>query len=75
LRRNIGRFGPFATFRIAENCPRSAANLLACDEAFLLAVNIAKLPSVPRGQVLAGKPKYTTKWNSRVVSYYNTGLP
>jgi len=37
-----GRFGPLAAFRIAENCPRSAVDLLTRDEAFLIAVNIAK---------------------------------
>jgi hypothetical protein len=47
---------PLATFRIAENCPRSAANLLTSNEAFPIAVNIAKLPSVPR-QILKDIPR------------------
>jgi hypothetical protein len=56
LQRKIGRYGPKATFRIAKNRQRSAANLLTCDEAFLIAVNIAKLPSVPR-QILKDIPR------------------
>jgi hypothetical protein len=50
------RGGPLATLRIPEKCPRSAANLLTRDEAFLIAVNIAKLPSVPR-QILKDIPR------------------
>jgi hypothetical protein len=45
-----------ATFRIAEYCTRSADNLQTCDKAFLLAVNITKLPSVPR-QILKDIPR------------------
>jgi hypothetical protein len=40
---------------VGPNCRRSAANLLTCDEAFLIAVKIAKLPSVPR-QILKDIP-------------------
>jgi hypothetical protein len=36
--------------------PRSAAKLLTRDEAFLITVNLAKLPSVPR-QVLKDIPR------------------
>ena len=39
-----------------EQGRRSSAKLLTRDEAFLLAVNIAKLPSVPR-QILKGIPR------------------
>jgi hypothetical protein len=42
--RTMSALPPKATFRIAENCPRSAANLLTRHEAFFIAVNIAKLP-------------------------------
>jgi hypothetical protein len=45
-----------ATFRIAENSQLTAVNLLTCDEAFLLALNIAKLPSVLR-QILKDIPR------------------
>jgi hypothetical protein len=43
-------------FATQQNCRRSAANLLTCNEAFLLAVNIANLPSVPR-QILKDIPR------------------
>ena len=54
----------FATWgqETGDRASRAASKLLTRDEAFLLAVNIAKLPSVPR-QILKDIPRPSNSAN------------